>query len=68
LLEPNSVCPYRRRSVFGFRSRIAHHIDFPDYSNEELLAIGELILAKQNYKLSVAAREALANYIVARKK
>ena len=52
----------------GFRSRIAHHIDFPDYSNEELLAIGELILAKQNYKLSPAGREALANYIVARKK
>ncbi len=23
----------------GFRSRIAHHIDFPDYSDEELLAI-----------------------------
>jgi probable Rubsico expression protein CbbX len=52
----------------GFRSRIAHHIDFPDYNDEELLAIGELILAKQNYKLSPAGREALANYIVARKK
>ena len=52
----------------GFRSRIAHHIDFPDYSNEELLAIGELILAKQNYKFSPAGREAMANYIVARKK
>ena len=38
----------------GFRSRIAHHIDFPDYENDELLAIGELILAKQNYKLSQA--------------
>jgi probable Rubsico expression protein CbbX len=52
----------------GFRSRIAHHIDFPDYNDEELLAIGELILAKQNYKLSPAGREALAKYIVARKK
>jgi probable Rubsico expression protein CbbX len=52
----------------GFRSRIAHHIDFLDYSNEELLAIGELILAKQNYKFSPAGREALANYIIARKK
>src|SRR5467141_4878309 len=38
----------------GFRSRIAHHIDFPDYDNDELLAIGELILAKQSYKLSQA--------------
>jgi probable Rubsico expression protein CbbX len=51
----------------GFRSRIAHHIDFPDYADAELLAIGELILSKQNYKLSPAGREALARYIVARK-
>ena len=51
----------------GFRSRIAHHIDFPDYSDEELLAIGELLLARLNYKLSASAREALARYIVARR-
>jgi probable Rubsico expression protein CbbX len=51
----------------GFRSRVAHHIDFPDYGDEELLAIGELILAKQNYKLSERGREAFARYIVARK-
>src|SRR5882724_11346781 len=52
----------------GFRSRIAHHIDFPDYENDELLAIGELILAKQNYKLSEKGREAFASYITARKR
>lgn len=51
----------------GFRSRIAHHIDFPDYANEELLAIGELILAKQNYRLSEAGRDALIRYIEVRK-
>jgi hypothetical protein len=51
----------------GFRSRIAHRIDFQDYANGELLAIGELILAKQNWKLSERGREALARYIVARK-
>jgi probable Rubsico expression protein CbbX len=51
----------------GFRSRIAHHIDFPDYADDELLAIGELLLAKQNYKLSREGREALAQYIAARK-
>src|SRR6266852_910159 len=55
------------RSNPGFRSRIAHHLDFPDYANGELLAIGELILAKQNYKLSDSGREALARYIIARK-
>src|SRR6202047_583907 len=55
------------RSNPGFRSRIAHHSDFPDYADGELLAIGELILAKQNYKLSDSGREALARYITARK-
>jgi len=55
------------RSNPGFRSRIAHHIDFPDYADGELLTIGELILAKQNYKLSDSGREALARYINARK-
>src|SRR5215469_9438233 len=33
----------------GFRSRIAHHIDFPDYSDTELLAIAELMLVEQSY-------------------
>ena len=36
----------------GFRSRIAHHIDFPDYSDPELLAIAELMLQEQNYRFS----------------
>lgn len=51
----------------GFRSRIAHHVDFPDYSDTELLAIGELLLARQNYKLSETGRAALARYIIARR-
>ncbi|HEY1660651.1 MAG TPA: CbbX protein [Candidatus Sulfotelmatobacter sp.] len=51
----------------GFRSRIAHHIDFPDYDDAELLSIGEMILSNQNYKLSEKGRDALARYIVARK-
>src|SRR5215467_6114538 len=32
----------------GFRSRIAHHIDFPDYADDELLAIAELMLRDMN--------------------
>lgn len=51
----------------GFRSRIAHHIEFPDYDDAELLAIGEMTLTNQNYKLSESARDALVRYIVARK-
>jgi probable Rubsico expression protein CbbX len=50
----------------GFRSRIAHHIDFPDYSADELLAIAELMLKEQNYRFSPAAKEAFAKYMGAR--
>jgi probable Rubsico expression protein CbbX len=51
----------------GFRSRIAHHIDFPDYSDEELLSIAETMLDRQNYELTPAARDAMAEYIVHRR-
>ena len=51
----------------GFRSRIAHHIDFPDYADEELLSIAELMLREQNYGLDPAAREALIRYIALRR-
>ncbi len=51
----------------GFRSRIAHHIDFPDYDNGELLAIAETIAAENQYKLSPAAHEAMTDYIARRR-
>ncbi len=51
----------------GFRSRIAHHIDFPDYSDDELLAIAELMLSDQNYGFSAAARDAFARYVALRR-
>src|SRR5437667_5753896 len=51
----------------GFRSRIAHHIDFPDYSDAELLAIAELMLNEQNYRFAPDARDAFVRYIAARK-
>ena len=51
----------------GFRSRIAHHIDFPDYSEDELLAIAELMLDGQKYRFSPDARDAFVRYIAARK-
>ncbi|MDP3341947.1 CbbX protein [Frigidibacter sp.] len=47
----------------GFRSRIAHHIDFPDYSNGELNQIADHMLSVQNYTLSPEAEVALAEYI-----
>jgi probable Rubsico expression protein CbbX len=47
----------------GMRSRIAHHIDFPDYRPEELLAIAKLMLAGQNYRFSAAAETAFTRYL-----
>lgn len=47
----------------GLASRIAHHVDFPDFTAEELLAIAELMLERMHYALSPAAREALAEYV-----
>lgn len=47
----------------GMRSRIAHHLDFPDYSPAELKSIAEIMLADQNYRLSEAAVAALEEYI-----
>lgn len=51
----------------GFRSRIAHHIDFPDYADDELLAIAELMPREMNYKFSSDARAAFVRYIALRK-
>jgi probable Rubsico expression protein CbbX len=51
----------------GLSSRIAHHIAFPDYSAEELLAIGDIMLAGLQYRLSPAARGALVEYIELRR-
>jgi len=47
----------------GMRSRIAHHIDFPDYRPDELLAIAKLMLADQNYHFSPSAEEAFVRYL-----
>ncbi len=37
------------RSNPGLSSRVAHHIDFPDYDVDELMAIAHLMLEQQNY-------------------
>jgi len=50
----------------GLSSRVANHIDFPDYSAPELLAIAKLILASENYRFSEEATEVFADYVVRR--
>ena len=47
----------------GMSSRIAHHIDFPDYSAPELLAIAKLMLAAWQYQFSDEAQEVFARYL-----
>jgi probable Rubsico expression protein CbbX len=51
----------------GLSSRIANHIDFPDYSVDELLKIAKLMLEEQQYQLTPDAEIALTNYIMKRK-
>jgi len=51
----------------GFRSRIAHHIDFPDYSDVELLQIAEKLFGEAEYRLSDGAVEAMREYIARRR-
>lgn len=47
----------------GMRSRIAHHIDFPDFTPAELLQIAELMLARQQYGFGPGGREAFGEYL-----
>ena len=51
------------RSNPGMASRIAHHIDFPDFSLEELLRIAEQMLDREQYRMAGEAREAFAEYV-----
>ena len=50
----------------GMASRIAHHIDFPDYAADELFRIAELMVATMNYRFDAEAMMALRDYIVRR--
>ena len=51
----------------GLSSRIANHIDFPDYTTEELLKIAKMMLEEQQYQLTPDAETALIQYISKRK-
>ena len=51
------------RSNPGMASRIAHHIDFPDYTENELLSIADIMLGQMHYKLSDDAKATLRDYV-----
>jgi probable Rubsico expression protein CbbX len=50
----------------GMSSRIAHHLDFPDYAHGELQQIADRMLATMNYRFGEGAREAFDEYLVRR--
>jgi probable Rubsico expression protein CbbX len=52
----------------GMSSRIAHHLDFPDYSHEELTEIGDKMVAAMNYRFGDGAREVFSDYLARRRK
>lgn len=51
----------------GLSSRVAHHLDFPDYSNDELMAIANLLLEAQHYQFNQEATFAFEDYIKRRR-
>jgi probable Rubsico expression protein CbbX len=54
--------------VPGLSSRIAHHIDFPDYSIEELMEIAHLMAEEQRYRFSDDGEKAFREYLEHRMK
>jgi probable Rubsico expression protein CbbX len=47
----------------GLSSRVAHHIEFPDYDVDELMAIADLMMEQQNYKFGEGAEDAFRAYL-----
>jgi probable Rubsico expression protein CbbX len=50
----------------GLHSRIAHHIEFPDYTLDELMEIAELMMRQQMYAFDNQSREAFREYLALR--
>lgn len=52
----------------GLSSRVANHVDFPDYSSDELLTIAKMMLEEQQYRLTPESETVLLDYIALRKR
>nr|YP_009393897.1 Rubisco expression protein [Polysiphonia sertularioides]ARW62459.1 Rubisco expression protein [Polysiphonia sertularioides] len=46
----------------GLSSRVTNHVDFPDYTSEELLQIAKLMLEEQQYRFADDADKVLLDY------
>ena len=47
----------------GLSSRVANHIDFPDYTPDELLKIARVMLEEQQYRMTPDAEQLLLEYL-----
>ncbi len=54
------------RSNPGFSSRIAHHLEFPDYSVAELCTIAAGMLERMHYRFDEPAQRAFEEYVARR--
>jgi len=54
------------RSNPGMASRVAHHLDFPDYSTDELLRIAQLLIAQMDYRFDETSLATMREYIALR--
>ena len=52
----------------GMQSRVAHHIDFPDFTVDELMSIGDSMLEQRAYRFSPEARQVFSEYIERRRR
>jgi probable Rubsico expression protein CbbX len=52
----------------GMQSRVAHHIDFPDFTVDELMRIGDLMLEQRAYRFSPEGRQVFRDYIERRRR
>jgi probable Rubsico expression protein CbbX len=54
------------RSNPGMASRVAHHLDFPDYGIDELLEIAQLLVARIDYRFDTTGLQTMRDYIALR--
>ena len=54
-------------NIPGLNSRIGNHIEFPNYSADELVEIGKVMCRELEYQMAPGSQEALTEYMAMRK-
>ncbi|HEX2893309.1 MAG TPA: AAA family ATPase [Marmoricola sp.] len=50
----------------GLSSRVPHHIEFEDYTHEQLVQIADLMVAAENFRFDESAHTAFSDYLTRR--